>query len=780
MSQEVIEAIIRWQNILNRSNEALEITFHGGEPLVTGADFYRMALPLLENNLISRKVSFGIQSNLWFLTDELCELFREYGISIGTSLDGPEHINDAQRGTGYFRRTMAGIEHARSHGLGIGCICTFTAESAKQVEEVFHFFVREGLSFSIHAALPPLGHSGNGWALSPKAHGQLLVDMLDRYLDHADRIRISTLDALCHSISTQKGSICTFGDCLGDYLAVDPQGWVYTCQRFAGKPQYRLGNVQDFPTMDDLAIAPFWRVLKEREKRIDKECEGCPYLNICRGGCPYNVLAANNGNFDGILRDPHCPAYQQIFKQITNKALDEVFFEDNLNAIVEQGTGKYGLMHTGRLLQIMRGGPHPQAVAREARKVLAAVALAASDSPMEALQKLDQTGIITRPDRALNSLVELQNSLDTQSAEGLVNVYIHVTNNCNLLCTHCYARSGPEKTAAMAIENFVSLVFQAKKAGFRKAVITGGEPVMHPRRDMMLDALGELREEVKPMLTVLRTNLAYRLTPILLERLASSTDQVIVSIDGDEISHDARRGVGTYAHTVSNLRALMEINPKTDVRITSVLTGTQIDGQEEDAVRILGEELNLRVRFKTVLPLGRGKEMKLTPAYYSSLDNEIDSVMYGTTPASTCGLGMNLYVGPGGDCYPCYAMMGARHRLGNALEEGLAEVLERNNSYRRYTVDSNVKCRKCALRYLCGGFCRAWGSKDDPDAPISDCWTLSIKAHTRLLSALNVLNIQEEIWEAAGLPLNHANLNVQKDQTGRTEKGGRDATLRTT
>jgi len=37
-------------------------------------------------------------------------LFRKHGVSIGTSWDGTEAINDAQRGKGYFARTMAGNE----------------------------------------------------------------------------------------------------------------------------------------------------------------------------------------------------------------------------------------------------------------------------------------------------------------------------------------------------------------------------------------------------------------------------------------------------------------------------------------------------------------------------------------------------------------------------------------------------------------------------------------------------------------------------------------------
>jgi uncharacterized protein len=234
---------------------------------------------------------------------------------------------------------------------------------------------------------------------------------------------------------------------------------------------------------------------------------------------------------------------------------------------------------------------------------------------------------------------------------------------------------------------------------------------------------------------------------------------VVVSVDGDQASHDARRGGGTYARTVANLRALTETlrvlgDPKglSEVGITAVLTAEQMGGPEGDAVRALGQELSLRVRFKSVLPLGRGGDLELTPAFYSSLDDGAEAVAYSARTAATCGLGMNLYVGPGGECYPCYALTGARHHLGNALEGGLAAVLARNDACRRVTVDSNEQCRDCALRYLCGGFCRAWGSSDDPDAPPTDCAALHQRARGLLLSALESLEVSVERWLTAGLP----------------------------
>ncbi|MFC1660996.1 radical SAM protein, partial [Gemmatimonadota bacterium] len=151
MPLEVFHTAVDWIEATFPADEPIDLTFHGGEPLVAGLAWYERSLPILRDRLGNR-LKLHIQSNLWGLDDAHCALFKEYGLSLGTSLDGPERINDRQRGRGYFARTMAGIGTARDNGLTVGVICTFTRLSAPYYPEVCEFFADEGLSFSVHAA----------------------------------------------------------------------------------------------------------------------------------------------------------------------------------------------------------------------------------------------------------------------------------------------------------------------------------------------------------------------------------------------------------------------------------------------------------------------------------------------------------------------------------------------------------------------------------------------------------------------------------------------------
>jgi uncharacterized protein len=786
MGRETLHAVVEWQRGMSAApsdgddeafagggeardtaphgNGRLEITFHGGEPLVAGAGWYRAALPLLREGLTPRRTRFAVQSNLWLLTDELCELFREHRVSLGTSLDGPEAINDAQRGAGYFARTMAGIERARAHGLGVGAICTFTEQSIGHAEEIFDFFVREGLNFSVHAALPSLRYpEADRWSITPEAHGELLVGLLDRYLANLTRIRISTLDSMARSVGTGRGGICTFGDCLGGYLAVGPDGAIYPCQRFAGMPEFVVGNVARRPSLDELRQSPVWRTFRAREEHVQEACGDCASYGSCKGGCPYNALVGADGRLGATARDPHCGAYRRAFETITNRAMAEVFSPENLDAVVARPDPQRGLMRRGRLLSIMRDGPHPYETAGHARRVLASVALAATGSPAEAAGRFEALGLAANRRRVEAAMTSLHARL-TRPPSGLNNLYLHVTFACNLRCSHCYADAGPQRSGSISVPDLAAACREGARLGFGHAVITGGEPLVHPDRDSLLDTLAGLRAEVKPLMTVLRTALAVPLGEALLARLSRSTDQVVVSVDGDRETHDARRGRGTYELTVANLRALAAAGGDTEISLATVLPLGLVSGPAGDSVRALARELGVRrTRFRPLLPLGRAAEsdLDIVPETLWGHVGPEDMLAYGFSPVPSCGIGQNLYVEPDLAAYPCYAWHGEGWRLGSiGGGDGLDRMIA-SDAFRAlgaHTVNTNRACRECAVRYLCGGACRAWNrvasdSQVDLDAPPVDCGALHARARSLLRSALDHLGITPGEWLAAALPL---------------------------
>ena len=162
MSAETMEATLDFMGRIvdETSQRKIKVTFHGGEPIMADHAIWRQALDGLAARFGPQHCDLAVQSNLWPLDDEFCRLFRQHQVDVGTSLDGPEEITDAQRGRGYFARTMQAVRRAQSHGLKAGCIATFTPASLPRWREVFDFFLQECLGFSIHAAVPRLDSVG--------------------------------------------------------------------------------------------------------------------------------------------------------------------------------------------------------------------------------------------------------------------------------------------------------------------------------------------------------------------------------------------------------------------------------------------------------------------------------------------------------------------------------------------------------------------------------------------------------------------------------------------
>lgn len=731
------------------------ITFHGGEPLMASHEYWHAALRGLDARFGKENCRISLQSNLWRLDGTLCDLFRKFNVEIGTSLDGPEAITDSQRGQGYFQRTVAGIHRAREHGLEVGCIATFTPRAVSKWREIFDFFLSKHLGFSIHPAVRPLGGS-NSFVISPEDYTRLHRELLAAYIENRRDITVSSLDQICQSVATGEGKVCTFRDCLGMFLAIDPDGGIYPCQRLAGKAKYRLGHLEERPSLSMLLHSPVAINFASREERVRKDCAVCPHLLYCKGGCPYNAWAEGGPH---QVRDPYCQTYQNLFGHIHDRLMEEMSAEENIEAITQNTVPDRGhpLLRKGPLIEIACGGAHPSQKARTARRIVAAVELARGPDIPTVAARLYDIGIG-------DSLAVCEAALRRMDAQlhptktRLHKLYLHVTFRCQLSCTHCYASADASGHSQedMSVPAVLNLIEQAVGAGFSEVILTGGEPLVHQSRDALLNALARLRKFVKPMILVLRTNLAMPLNDADLTRIAHAVDRVTISVDGSETTHDARRSMGSYIAMRHNLKRYLrlaaEISNASTPALACSMASADIKGPPGHAVRRLAAELGIRhTGFRPLLPLGRAAKWKEPPApeALEAHKDPMELIENGFYPTATCGIGQNLYVEPSGEAFPCYAYHKPHALLGSANVQGIQAILDsqRFQDLACHTVDTNPKCRTCELRYLCGGACRAWGgeaTQHNLDAPPLECDRLRQRALELLQTAMKYLELKQD------------------------------------
>lgn len=649
----------------------LHVTFHGGEPLLAGADYYEYILPRL-TELFGRRLRLSIQTNLLAMDDRMVDLIHGWRIAVGTSVDGDEALCNAQRGDGYYTANERGRSLLKQKGVDVSRICTLTHDSASEAVRVFHHYAGEapltGIPYSLHGAVHALGCTPDTHTVTVDDMARILLDTLSAYRKNTAQTRVSTLDAMAKGYYDGEGQLCTFFPCLGRFAAIAPDGGVYSCQRFCGHEEFALGNVNDDLAEEAILHSPAWRMLLARQERAKTSCGNCVHFSYCNGGCLYNMFASDTE------KDPYCDAYRAVFDVLARDMALEMGGLMTKRITLEQAP----------LLQMAGGLPHPYDHAVNEQRLRQAANW--GRQPFGASRTLEAY--------KRNHLQELNK------------LYLHITFDCPLRCSHCYASGGETSIPEMPVSAALDVITEAQKSLFRSVVITGGEPLVHSRIDALL--MGIKTIDLKGMRLILRTSLGFPIDDRRLKAVCETFPEIVVSVDGDEKSHDMRRGVGRYAQTVANLKCIKDMGFIGRVGVCATLSGTQRKGPEGEAVTALCERLGIEnIRFRSVLPLGRAEGAQSDEGFLCMDESEKSRPF---RPRFTCGLGQNLYVEPDGGAYPCYAWCGPDEQLGNVVSDGLAAVLE-STAFRglaRHDVDTNEQCRACEVRYLCGGMCKAW------------------------------------------------------------------------
>ncbi|MFX0023690.1 MAG: radical SAM/SPASM domain-containing protein [Candidatus Hermodarchaeota archaeon] len=131
---------------------------------------------------------------------------------------------------------------------------------------------------------------------------------------------------------------------------------------------------------------------------------------------------------------------------------------------------------------------------------------------------------------------------------------LSITSNCNLKCAGCYAAATgtlckQNSKNSLDLEQWISIIKEAKELGVFAFIIAGGEPFLLPN-------LLKISEEFKDRLFLIFTN-GTMLRNHDIEKLKSLRNTIImVSIEGDQDLTDQRRGSGVYEKAINTINEL--------------------------------------------------------------------------------------------------------------------------------------------------------------------------------------------------------------------------------
>jgi uncharacterized protein len=313
MPLEIVETAFRAVRASGLLSGALSVVWHAGEPLTAGPTFYRDSFRIA-NEVLGKHadVSHCLQTNGILINDRWCELFAEWRVNVGVSLDGPAPLHDRHRTTRDGRpthaRVMKGIDCLRRHGLPFHVIAVVTRDSLPHADAIMQFFIDNEITqigFNIDEA------EGATPQTSMRGMEARYVEFMQKAKQAARAaplpVNVRELTQAERAIRRDMPLVCVDGDLMpansqaipGAILSVDHAGNVTTWSpelidlQHPRYGDFLLGNVMRDSVRTMLSSDKARAIQRDILSGI-RACErSCGFFAQCGGGAPVNKLTEN-------------------------------------------------------------------------------------------------------------------------------------------------------------------------------------------------------------------------------------------------------------------------------------------------------------------------------------------------------------------------------------------------------------------------------------------------------------------------------------------------------
>lgn len=342
MSEQTLDRYVR--TYLESSGDG-EVTmlWQGGEPTLRGLGFFERAMELCERyRRPSQRVRHALQTNGTLITDEWASFFAGHDVLVGMSIDGPAALHDAYRlnrgGRGTHAMVMRGWEALARAGVETNVLCTVNAANEDHGERVYRYF-RDDLGARYLQFIPvvervraaDLAQAELGWrsgssallyrqdgdcvtsrSTSPGGYGRFLRDVFDLWLaTDVGEVFVQDFDSTLSALFGS-ASVCVHAPHCGANMAMEFNGDVYACDHWV-EPNWLVGNIET-SSFSELASSSRMRDFARLKPDLDEECQACPHLRLCQGGCPKDRFVTRAG---GAQHNYLCAGYRTFYERVT-------------------------------------------------------------------------------------------------------------------------------------------------------------------------------------------------------------------------------------------------------------------------------------------------------------------------------------------------------------------------------------------------------------------------------------------------------------------------------
>jgi uncharacterized protein len=299
----------------------LKFTWHGGEPLLAGVDFFERIVRYQEDNINeNQKILNTVQTNGTLIDEKWAEFFRKNDFRIGVSLDGIEECHNIFRkdsqGKGTFRKVIRGIKLLQEYEVPVGILHVVTRTSLSFAKENLDFFFNELGVKKISSLI--YSHSGNPLLEKEELKDDNLEyfyqELIDYWLEENNPdFRSREIDNFVAGAIERQANLCSFGGTCTGFFCLERNGEIYPCDRFSWNKDFCWGDLSQKSLLEILNSSKRMEYVR-RINSLPIECIGCKWTNACHNGCP--ILRNGKGKYQ------FCEVRKKIFdylSEIINK-----------------------------------------------------------------------------------------------------------------------------------------------------------------------------------------------------------------------------------------------------------------------------------------------------------------------------------------------------------------------------------------------------------------------------------------------------------------------------
>ncbi|GAB6179212.1 thioether cross-link-forming SCIFF peptide maturase [Desulfotomaculum defluvii] len=298
LSEDIGRAAIDFLIQQSANRKHIEIDFFGGEPLLNFKVIKKLVPYGRERaKEAGKELKYTVTTNGVLLNQEVQQFLIENQMAAVLSLDGRPEVQNRMRpapsGRGSYDKVVNAFKDyvQLQPPAGYYIRGTFTRHNLDFSQDVSHM---AELGFKDVSVEPVVADYDADYAFKEEDIPVIMEEYENLTRQLLARINAGEPLNFFHFNIDLNGGPCLPKRLSGcgagyEYLAVTPEGDLYPCHQFVGKPEFLLGNVKDGIHGQEI-IEEF------RQAHIynKKECIDCWAKFYCSGGCHANAHAFNN------------------------------------------------------------------------------------------------------------------------------------------------------------------------------------------------------------------------------------------------------------------------------------------------------------------------------------------------------------------------------------------------------------------------------------------------------------------------------------------------------